>query len=69
MEGAVGYSFDANGYIFGCIYGRPAIQVSTVIKDLWPRGYINLSSWLKLQKMIPCGFQVHYAVSSWRGTT
>lgn len=55
----VGYWCEGEGTIVGCKYEPPpAYVVSTEIENQFENGYIHLSSWLKPQKIVPCGFQV-----------
>lgn len=43
LEGTVGYAFEAEGKVTGCVSGPPAYNVSTTIKDGWPSAHIRLT--------------------------
>ena len=62
LEGVVGYAFEAEGSVSGCLHGPPAFTVSTIVRDQCPGGYIRLSSWYKPWLTAPCGFEVCFLV-------
>lgn len=60
LSGAIRYSFEAESdiQVSHCENGFRFIGVCTTVEDYQPHACVNLSTWFKAEKSLPCGFEV-----------